>query len=95
MGWCIIRGAWFFDYLTAILEAIHERRDLEMSEVAIYAYDVALARHHPWYLQQGAKIGMRFAASRKTFMANLCKEQSKVTGKAYTEDMAYDDVLFC
>lgn len=95
VGYVVVRGAWFFDYLESTLECLYYRRHMQCSEVAIHAYDAALARHHPWFLQKGAKLGMRLATSRANFLNNLLEEQSKVSGKPYTEAMAYDDIAYC
>ena len=77
-GWVVVRGAWFFDYLEATLDCLCFKRHMQCSDVAVHAYDVALSRHHPWFLQKGAKLGMRLATNRANFMNNLCQEQTKV-----------------
>lgn len=73
-GWVVVRGAWFFDYLEATLECLCFKRHMNCAEVAVTAYDAALARHHPWFLQKGAKLGMKLASSRAAFLNSLCQE---------------------
>lgn len=73
-GFVVVRGAWFFEYLESTLDCLCFKREMQCSDVAIHAYDSALARHHPWFLQKGAKLGMRLAASRATFIKNLRDE---------------------
>ena len=63
-GWVINRGAWFFDFLEDTFNCLYYKREMECAEVAVHAYDTALARHHPWFLQKGAKLGMKLATSR-------------------------------
>ena len=91
VGWVVVRGAWFMDFLEATLYCLSFKKDMQCSDVAVYSYDTALARHHPWFLQKGAKLGMRLACSRPTFIKNLCDEQTKVTGRPYTAAMAEQD----
>lgn len=70
-GWIIVRGAWFFDYLKAILFRLCYRPDMECSVLAVEAYEEALAPHHPWILQKGAKMGMKLATSRRNFVNGI------------------------
>ena len=91
MGWIVVRGAWFMEYLEAILYCLCFKKDMQCSDAAIHAYESALARHHPWFLQKGAKLGMRLACSRATFIKNLCTEQTKVTGSPYLPAQAEAD----
>lgn len=91
-GWIIVRGAWFFDYLKAVLQRLCYRPDMECSKVAVEAYDEALARHHPWFLRKGAKMGMMLATSRKNFINGLVEEQQKVTSPSYNEEKLIQDL---
>lgn len=64
-----------------------------MSTIAVTAYEEALAHHHPWFLQKGAKLGMALTCSRAKFFASIIEEQNKVTGRQYTKRMVYDDFV--
>ena len=45
-----------------------------MVEVTVGAYETGLARHHPWFVQKAAKVGMYACASRADFFKYICEE---------------------
>lgn len=63
-----------------------------MVQVTVGAYETGLARHHPWFVQKAAKVGMYACASRPDFFKYIIEEQRKVLGRPdYNEEILYED----
>lgn len=70
----LVRGCWFFDFLTAIFGGIVNDRKSKLSQIASNAYNTALGPHHPWVLRKVASAAMVAVVSRETLIQNICKE---------------------
>ncbi len=71
-GWVIIRGAWFFDYITALFNNIVTHKDWKLSQCGQEAYVEKLERHHPWFLRNAAKMAFGVCGSRDALIKSLC-----------------------
>ena len=77
-AWIFIRGAWFIDYLTEIFRLLTFDKEITTVDAALQAYDVGLARHHPWFLQKAAKVGMYACKNKAVFFEGMIEEQRLV-----------------
>ena len=64
-GFLFIRGAWFLDFLSSILDKIVNKRAISLKVAGCEAYDEALATHHPWVLQKVIKVGLGIITTRE------------------------------
>ena len=71
-AWVIIRGAWFFDYITALFNNIVTHKDWKLSQCGQEAYVEKLERHHPWFLRNAAKMAFGVCGSRDALIKSLC-----------------------
>ena len=94
MGWVIIRGAWFFDFLSQIMiQVSQEPRGRSLAACAQKAYKIGLQRHHPWIVQKAVHVGMNAAAYREVFEKKMIEEQARVQKRPYTTVDVYKDLL--
>jgi len=88
----IFRGAWFFNFIGKLMSMFVSDKSMMMSKMALKAYDEALGPHHSRMLKMAAHVAMKAIKKREKFIVCLTEEQTKVTGKPYSEDMLYTDL---
>lgn len=63
VGWALLMGAWFFDFLAALFKRMLDR-STPLETTAAEAYTEALAPHHNWLIRSAAWVGLKACASR-------------------------------
>ena len=91
VGWALLMGAWFFDFLASLYGRIGDRSKT-VSSVAAEAYTEALAPHHNWFIRSAAWVGLNACASREEFETSLCDSQVKMLGRPYSKEELYGDL---
>lgn len=91
VGWALLMGAWFFDFLAALFKRLLDRSKT-LPTVAAEAYTEALAPHHNWLIRSAAWVGLNACASREEFESSLCECQTKVLGRKYSTEEMYGDL---
>lgn len=71
VSWVVIRGAWFYDFLSEIMNQLDKHKDKSMSQVAGDAYNLRLRKRHPWIVQKAVGVGLHAICDRKTFFDRL------------------------
>lgn len=87
----LYRGCWFFDFLREIFVGITQRKDEMMGKIGKHAYTIGLAPHHGFMLKKTAGLAFNAIKRKDKFFAGIIKEQTKVQGIEYTEEMIYTD----
>ena len=86
------RGVWFFHFLSILYKEVNTNRKDSVSSIASKAYTKALAPYHPWLLRKLAGAAMMAIRNREGFINALVDEQTKISGKQYTQEMIYQDL---
>ena len=79
----LIRGGWFFDYTSYLLEWYESDRNIDMSDLARETYSKTLAFRHPWIIRTPARWAMGLVNKRDKFNKLICEEQTKVFNRPY------------
>lgn len=76
----LLRLMWFLDFLHSLISNLVKEGDdkRELSSYAQEAYDVALAKHHPWLLRKTIGGAMHFLPAKAKFFKNLAGEGGDV-----------------
>lgn len=74
-SWVVIKGAWFYEFLTELFRQIADKQRPPMSECAKKAYDFGLKRHHPWILQKTVGLVMGQIVNRDKFEEEVIRQQ--------------------
>lgn len=95
-AWIIVRGAWFFDFMSEVMRLMEAERDWTLKKIAATAYDSQLGRHHNWMLRKLIFVGMMTAKSRKHFLNEYTKEY-KIVKKVddVSLEQVYSDIKEC
>ena len=94
MGWVIIRGAWFFDFLSDMMNVIaQEPRGRSLAACAQKGYRMRLQARHPWIVQKAVLVGMNAASYREVFEKRMIEEQSRLQKREYTTQDIYKDLV--
>jgi len=70
----LVRGAWFFDFLSSLIGQMMTDKTLKTSVMATKAYEVGLGPHHPWALRKTASLAMKAMKAREKFIKSLLDE---------------------
>ena len=88
------RGAWTYEFLHSLMHHLVTQKDWTNYEIGTTAYELTLAKHHTWFLQQGVKICLLAIKDKDEMIKMYMKEQEGIrnNGKPYTVRQTMSDI---
>ena len=91
-AYVLLRQAWLMDYMEANLKMLKEMKNEYLSKTMQTAYEMSLAKHHPWILQKTIKLGQLTCTTMTNFQNSIINGQNAINkNKEYKMDTIYSD----